>query len=224
MKPIPDDCRNEIAQLRQMPEQCKDLVVNDKESCQYAADIIRDAKVRGKRLDEWRKKITRPMDEAKKAVMDLFRPAQDAMADVEKIIKPKIAKYNADLERERARKLAEAEEKARKEREELEELAALAAETGDNDAAIDFSFQADSVVAEVPAFADEKISGVSIRKTWVGDVYDIVELCKAIGDGRIPPGVIDVKQSEINKLANAWGTERDFAGIKFTQKCSVVSR
>jgi hypothetical protein len=116
------------------------LVQND---VQYidGAEELRRIKGQQALLEEKRFAITRPMDSAKKAVMDFFRPFSDRLDDAERHVKKALTDYKtaqdriaaeaARIERQRAEKEAkrlreEAEEAdrkaAEKERERLAEL------------------------------------------------------------------------------------------------------
>jgi len=73
-----------------------------------------------KRLDEVRKSITRPIDAAKKAVMDLFRGPEEQLGSAERGIKNAMISYQQEQERIRREEQRKADEAARKERERIE--------------------------------------------------------------------------------------------------------
>lgn len=78
---------------------------------------LRDIKTRMKAIEEERTNITRPMDAAKKAVMDFFRPATQRLADAEDNVKRAMGTYSAEQKRI-------ADEQARIEREKADKEAA----------------------------------------------------------------------------------------------------
>ncbi len=94
---------------------------------QYAAagEELRRVKSAQKRLEDVRKSITRPIDAAKKAVMDLFRDPETKLAAAESGIKAAMVKFSDEQERIRQEEQRRLEEIARRER---EKLAAQAAE------------------------------------------------------------------------------------------------
>jgi hypothetical protein len=102
--------------------------VDSKEMYQAAATEIKLVKSAYKALDEKRKAITKPLDAAKSAAMDLFRPALEALEQAEGVYKQSMLAYDRKIEA--ARKAAE--EAARKaadaERERLRQEAAVRAE------------------------------------------------------------------------------------------------
>lgn len=83
-----------------------------------AADMVRDATTIAGALEEKRLAITRPMDEAKKRVMDLFRAPIDIATEIVAIGKRKMAAYHDAQERKRVESERAARvEAARQERE-----------------------------------------------------------------------------------------------------------
>ena len=221
---IQKDDREEIGHIVSLYERCKSMVVNSQQDCQVAADVLSDVKARIRLLDDRRKAITAPLDAAKKSVMDLFRPAADAGADIERELKGKIGAYMTEQERIRREEQAKAEEKARKERERLEARAQAAAESGNVEKAVELELRAATTVAVAPAAESAKIAGASVRYSWSAEVTDIVALCKAIGAGELPPTLVDVKQSELNRIASTWQNNREFPGLRISKKPVVASR
>ena len=221
---VPQDDKQEIQHMVDLVEQYESFSVTNAEECQKAADVLREAKNSVKALEDRRKAITQPLDTAKKSVMNLFRPATDALSRLEKILKPKIANYYAEEERKRKAAEAEAEARARKERERLEKRAEAARDKGDVEKAENLEVQAATTVATAPATTEAKATGVSVRKIWKAKVTDPVALCKEIAAGNIPPTVLDFKQAELNKIASTWQNNREFQGLTIYPENSVASR
>ncbi|CAG4887770.1 hypothetical protein [Paraburkholderia saeva] len=80
-----------------------------------------------KSVESQRKAITVPIDNAKKAVMDLFRTPTDYLDQAEAILKGAISKFDREEEQRRIAAQAAAEEAARKERARMEAEAAARA-------------------------------------------------------------------------------------------------
>lgn len=88
------------------------LVVNDDVQYQSAADALKQIKARIVELEDKRKDITRPLDAAKKSVMDLFNVPVKRFKAIEASIKGAMAGYLERTENERQAQLealAEAE-------------------------------------------------------------------------------------------------------------------
>jgi len=67
-----------------------DLPIVSSEDIAFAETLVIDAKKQWKRIDERRKEITGPMNEALRSANDLFRPALSAYLDVEGVLRQKI--------------------------------------------------------------------------------------------------------------------------------------
>lgn len=106
----------------------KSITIDSPAMYAAAARELQELKGRAKALDERRKEITRPLDEAKKAILDLFRAPLAVLEEAEGVLKRSIITW--DAEQERLRKIEEARlrEEARKERERLEAEARKAEE------------------------------------------------------------------------------------------------
>lgn len=221
---VPSKDQQEIKEVVRLPDLYKELQIKTHEDCQAAADVLSDAKARVQALEDRRKLITGPLDLAKKSVMDLFRPATDALSALERVLKPKIAKFHQDQEAERLRLEAEAADKAKREREKLEAKAEKLREQGKAEQAEQLQIQAETTVAATPVLHTPKVSGISMRKTWTAEVTNPVEFLKAIIVGDAPVTVLEFKQAELNRLAGVWQSNKTIPGLSITQKSSVASR
>lgn len=85
---------------------------------EIGAEELKAIKAKAAALEEQRKAITKPMDDAKKAVMDLFRSPSELLAQAEAILKRKMLGYQQEQERiaAEARRKAEAEAAAERAR------------------------------------------------------------------------------------------------------------
>lgn len=221
---VPASDQELISEVVSLPDLYQSFEIKTADDCQFASDVLSKAKDRIKTLESNRKKITAPLDQAKKAAMDFFRPATDAMTKLEGVLKPKIAAYINEQERLRREAEAAAEEKARKERERLEARAEKARESGKDEKAAALELQAATTVAVTPAVPETKISGASVRKVWKGKVTDVKALCAAVADGTLPPTVVEFKQAELNKFAGVFQNTRDIPGLEIFQESVVASR
>lgn len=89
----------------------------------YAGEQLKQVKAAMNRLDDLRKGMTKPLDVAKKAIMDFFRAPEEKLARAEAGIKRAMIAYSDEQERIRREEQRRAEEAARKERERLEAIA-----------------------------------------------------------------------------------------------------
>ena len=138
-----------------------------------ASNILRDIKSRGKRLDDLRRQMTKPLDDSKAKIMDFFRIPTDALAAAEKSVKAAILRYNQQRDKERDAELA----RLSREKEAAAEAAAAAAleaaEAGDVDAAMELMGVQEDVVAVPIVVADPpKVEGIGTRKEWKWRLVD----------------------------------------------------
>jgi len=97
VNPLRTEYTDMVAQLRTA------LVVNSQPRLDMAGELLKQVKGKVKKLEAERKKITKPLLDAKKAVDNLFRPATDAAALVEELLKKAISGY---IDGQRAAKVA----------------------------------------------------------------------------------------------------------------------
>lgn len=117
----------EVKALTVQTEQFEALALTYKvaTAVQYtdAGEQLKQVKAAQKRLDDLRKSMTRPLDVAKKAIMDFFRAPEEKLVRAEGGIKRAMIAYSDEQERIRREEQRRAEEAARKERERLEAIA-----------------------------------------------------------------------------------------------------
>ncbi len=141
---IAQEVEQAVGALREL----KDFQVETAEDIDFAGEALLDVKASWDRLEERRKEITAPLNEALRSANDLFRPALSALLDAEVLLKTKIAAAQTAITR-RNREAMEAAQKA------------LAA--GDARAA------AVAAVAIAPVHAP---TGVTTREVWEFRVVD----------------------------------------------------
>lgn len=220
---IPSDDQKQISHVVEMADSYRALTIKTAHDCEFAVEVLSKMKAECKTLETRRKEITKPIDDAKKSVMALFKPALDAYAGVEAVLKPKIAQFHREQEQKRRAEQAKAEEAARKAREKLEAKAEKAREKGKEELAISFEMDAMTTVSATPAPAS-KVAGVATRKTWKAEVLDVKAVCLAIANGDIPVSVLDFKQAELNRFAATWQDNKTFEGLRIYQDTNVAIR
>jgi hypothetical protein len=221
--PVPEKTRAEIRSVTELPAEVAGLEITDTASEEHAGKLLREIKKRGRELEDRRKEITVPMDDAKKAVMDLFRPASNAVAECERVVRKKLAAYAQESERKRALAEAEAAEKARKEEERLRARAEKAAAKGNTEKAAELEMQAASTVA-APVAAPAPASNVSYRENWKAQVSDKMALIKAVANGQASPELLDVNMSVADRLAKALKNTANIPGLRMACQKVPVAR
>lgn len=114
----------ELAQATRIANSAHDLAlaleIDSPASLDIAGEELRRLVARKKEIEELRLSLTRPLDEAKKGIMDLFRTPTDRLAEAEGLLRKGIVAYQVKEREEADRKRREAEARARAERERLE--------------------------------------------------------------------------------------------------------
>lgn len=199
----------------------KSLRISSQSDYDYAAKLLSNIKSIGKMAEEARKKITTPLDQAKSAVMDLFRPTSTAVENLERHLKGLMIAYVTEQERirreqeDKLRREAAAKEAAEKKR--LEERAAKAEASGKTEKAEELRQQAEEVFVSAPIIASnvQKVDGISMRKNWKARVVDAT---------KVPREYLIVNEPMLDKMAKATKGELNIPGVEFYSEDIISSR
>jgi hypothetical protein len=71
---------------------------------------------------------------------------------------------------------------------------------------------------------DDLPDGVSLTSRWVVDEVNIVELCKAIGEGKAAPDLVKADTTALGKMATSMKGFMNVAGVKVKEAKSVAIR
>lgn len=199
---------------QQMLDSATDFVIDSPALFDLASDDLRRIKALQKDVEEQRTRITGPLNQAVKAVNDLFRAPRDYLDKAERSLKRSIATWLHEQERQAAEARAQAEAQARAERERLareeavaraairqaEEKAQAAARAGNMQAATQAmqDMQAAATQAEIAAMtaavvtvpaaveAPARAAGISGRVNYAAEVQDMLALVQAVAAGQAP--------------------------------------
>lgn len=167
----------------------ENYVVCDAESYEMAGAEVRRIAGVVKKLEELRLSITRPMDEAKAKVMDLFRSPITQYGSARERIETKMLTFRR--EEERARRAREEEQRRAAEQEQRAREAKLLAEAeeaqkaGDQERAQRALEEAATPPPPPPVVLQEapKAAGTSVRQVWKAECTDLDALIKAAAAG-----------------------------------------
>jgi hypothetical protein len=176
---------------QQMLEIISSVEIEDEQTRSFVSDQLADVKAKTKELSDKRMSITRPLDAAKKAVMDLFNPALAFLDRAEAECKNRLMKYDNKVkaalaaEQKRLADIAIAERsRIALEARQREMEAAKAAQDGDADSAISAMAAAQVARAQagavMPVFIPKaQKRAESTRKEWKVDTIDLKTLVAA---------------------------------------------
>ena len=131
--------------------QIKEFEITSKEDMDFAVEVLTDSKKKAKQIDGKRQEITKPLNEALRAVNALFKPALNFLAQCEREVKQKIAAAHAQSQIDARQALAEA---------------GTAAATGDGTAVTT------ALEAHETAEGFSEVDGVQYRTVWKYEIKD----------------------------------------------------
>lgn len=217
-----------IALAKRVAAGAADIVIDSPEMYGIAGTELVNVNKALAELEERRMRITRPMDEAKKEVMALFKPATDQLSGLKASISGAMLTWKRAEDARIAQERAEAERKHAEERERLEQeardLAAKAeAATGKKAATLHQKAQeaADAaalaeVSAPLVAAPTAMASGTSTATRWVVGTIDLLTLVQAAAanpDAYLPYLVADAVK--LGALATALKKDAKVPGVTF---------
>ena len=176
--------------------------VVDQDSADNAGKFVKECMAAKKALEDRRKEITKPLDDAKKSIMDLFRGPTDTIEKARNTAKAKITQYANMQERIAREERRKAEEKARAEAEKARKKVEEYAEKGREDKAEEWANKAEErEAAPIDAPPEKtKVSGVAMRTYYEAQVTNLPDFLKAVAEGKVPPSCVKIEQGALNKF------------------------
>lgn len=181
------------------------LIIGTSDQYVFANDKLKLVKSRAKELNDLRLSLTRPLDESKERIMNLFRPAVDKFKTAEKMIKDAMLEYDREMEKKRAEEEEALRKAAEEERERLEKEAKKIAKNGDLDAALALRQQAGEIEDPTVEKDTPKVSGLAKRKIWK---YRITNMDKLPREYMIP------NHEMLSEFARETKGEADIPGVE----------
>lgn len=230
-----------------------DFVIDSHTMFELASDDLKQVKTLQKEVEEKRTSITGPLNQAVKAVNDLFRSPKEYLDRAEATLKRAMVTWTTEQERLAAIARAEAEAAARAERERLaalereqaeaarkaQEEAQAAAAAGDQEAAQRAMAEAEAaqqqaavaamtaqVVTAAPAVeAPAKVTGISGRMTYSAEVTDLLALVQAVAAGTAPLESIQADTKFLGAQARAFKKAGQlYPGVMAVAERSISAR
>lgn len=193
----------------------KGIVISTTHEYQFAQTVMGDIKKRIKELEEVRFGQTRPIDEAKKKILDFFRPPLQKLNDAKDHLNQIMVKFVDDQERKRREEERKLQEAARKRAEEDALQAALEAEAAGEKEEAEEILETPvyvppiKVVSEIP-----KSKESHLREIWDCDAFDLNLTVKAIAEGKAPIESVQYNITFLNAQARAYKSALNIPGTK----------
>lgn len=196
----------------------KGVVISTNDQYVSAGEMLKTIKSFAKTIDEARKKITRPLDDAKANVMNLFRGPSDALAEAEKIVKNSMTAFYNKQEEIRLEQERKAQEAARKEEERkkkaLDERANKAEANGDLEKAAELREKKEEVFVPRPVVASSmaKVGGVAMKDIW---------RFRIVNQSLIPREYLVINEPMLRTVAQATKGALSIPGVEFFAEKTV---
>jgi hypothetical protein len=213
-----DEATKALAKLDVSPPAVGPIKSND--DYEEAAGALREIVEKKRILEDERKKVTRPIDAAKKSIMDLFKEPLGKLERRETAIRTAMADYSRELVR------IQREEQARL-RDEQAKLAAAAQEEAARHYLNRRDEQAEAVLENIPpvptVIIDKpKVSGMFGRDNWKFEVVDMLDL--VIWACENNPGLIIPNEKMLGELARSTKGQLTIPGVRFYSEEGLVIR
>ncbi|MFA5298154.1 MAG: hypothetical protein WC389_08110 [Lutibacter sp.] len=225
---VPVEAKKVIEQTEIMVKSYDNYIVISQDNYNDAGEALKTIKTKYKEVDELRKSLTKPLDDSKKRIMELFGKPLDFLTKAESSVKTAMLKWQQEQERLRRAEEARLAEIQRKATEELERKAreaeakaaslktAKAREAAEANAAA-LREQAAAVASVVPVVESkvEAVSGISTRKVWKFRIVDV---------NKIPREYMIPDEKFIGKMAEATKGTKKIDGIEFYSEDIIAAR
>lgn len=198
--------------------------VVDDATFELGGEELQAIKRKAAALEEQRKAITKPMDDAKKAVMDLFRGPTDLLAKAEGVLKGKLLGYQAEQQRKAAEQRRILEQAAAAERAKLAaEAQRLEAEGRAGEAVVQRAI-AEMVVAQpTTVAAAPKVAGLATRTTIEFEVVDLLQLVKHVAAHPELIGLLQADSVRVRSYVKGLGLDTNLPGVRVFEKASLAA-
>jgi len=182
------------------------IIIRNQSDYEQVIQFEKMAKERYKEIDIERKKITMPIDEAKKNVMNLFRPALENYESAYKKARVLLLQYENEQERKRREAEAKLQAEAEKKRIEAMRKAEEARAAGKENIAEKYEAKAENVPVPVVAPTFERPKGFVSRTLWKYEILD---------ESLIPRAYLMPSDEKLRKQATATHDSIPIPGIRF---------
>ena len=189
-----------------------------------SGELLKAIKAKQSELSSLRLSITRPVDEVKSRIMQLFKPAAGRLQKAEEAIKNAMLAFSQDQESKRRKAQAKLDEAAAKERERLDTLADTQRERGQDKRAEATEQRAESVPALTVTAPAPKVAGIGTRRTWRAEVIDLRALARAVADGSVPLSFLAPNMAELNAAARLQRDALAIPGVSAISEDTIVAR
>jgi hypothetical protein len=202
-------------QAETMLSNARSMQILNQSLYEQAASFLKIVKERNNQLEELRKSLTRPLDESKKKIMDLFRIPLSYYQESESLTKKAMIKYEDEQERIRQDQERRLQAEAEKKRLDALKKAEEARANGNDLKADKYESKAAAVVAPVLAARVNGVQGIARKKVWKFRVID---------EKLIPREFLCVDEKKLGDYARAMKGTMPVDGVLFYEEDTLAAR
>jgi len=201
------------------------LRVADTESWYKAREVRRMAKLLDREAERHYKEIKAPINKMRIDILELEDLDRKPMIDAMEMLDPQILSYEEKENLVRQKLQTKLEQDARREAEAArEQEVSLLIKAGDYERAEELKRQPLHIPPVVVPPGNELLEGEGRMETWEAEVFDLVVLCQAVLNGRVPLNAIQANQSALNGMARALKDSFEIPGCRVRKKRSIIQR
>lgn len=196
----------------------KNFILNDDRSYSNASEMLKKIKAKKKSLDDMRKDLKKPINQAGKKIEDMFREPLNFLLQAEQTLKKSMLTYKNIIDHEVTANQSKTLTQIDWLQKELDRA------LNDNN---EIAYQ--RILNEIEELKNKndlvpKIDGISYRDNWKGEGVDLRTAINAISSGKAPISIVKFDEVAINQLAKSTKGTVDYPGIKIFNKQIIATR
>jgi hypothetical protein len=206
------------------------MTIETAEQAEDVVDLRRSIQLQLKKVKAAKTAMRKPIADGLKEIDSFFKPPIDQLEAALRATKEKLDEYarvqasiafgKAKAEAELAR---EAETAAKKAADELRKSGAdEVADVIEKQASMNIE-RAEAAATKTESVRGKKAQLVTVR-TWKAQVFSVKDICKAIGNGRLPTDLVDVNMKALNEMARTIAEEKEMPGFTVYQHISTQTK
>ena len=202
----------------------KDLTIVDPQSYTIAGNYLKRIKTVRKNLKTMFDPMIKAAKDALSGIKGQFDKYDLPLQDAEKYTKQAIAKYDNDQKQKALQEQARLQKQARKEAEDRRLAQAEQLEAQGHTEEANAILDKPVIVPKIVIAPDAKVEGVSSYENWKAEVYNLLELVKAVARQEASIEFVSANMPALNKVAKTLKSTMNVPGVKAISDTVVRSR
>lgn len=213
---IPSIGNEHETSARALLDLAKSYDIDCPQMADMASEDLKKIKLKYKQIDDVRKNMVQPIDEARRRIQEFFRHPLEWLDQAEVTLKAALTQYLNAEEQKRREEEAVKRKAAEAAAQKMREQAAVLAEQGEADSARALSRQADMLPAMIEADTPKtKLAGISSTETWTFEIIDAAQ---------VPREYLMVDEAKLRKLVRALKAETNIPGVRVFSTRQIAAR